>query len=80
MSPGRQSSTIGQMNGDYKTSITLHKKIMVQIDLVQTTEDYLITSNQLTYPIHGVNSDGPTIHCTGIVHVPAWKSDNGQVL
>ena len=31
------------------------------------------------YPIHGVNSDGPALHCVGKGYLP-WKNSRGQLL
>lgn len=75
------SASIKQLNGIYRVSINPAQSDTGANRSCTGSKHLLVNFQPIApYPVNGVNSDGPAIHCTGVGYLP-WKgSDNNMLL
>ena len=74
------AASIHQLNGIYKANLIPAQEDNGANRTCTNNKQLLVHFQDITpYPINGVNSDGPALHCTGVGYLP-WKNGDGQLL
>ena len=73
-------ASFNQVQGIYKANVVPAQEDNGANRTCTSNKNLLINFKSIApYPINGVNSDGPALHCTGIGYLP-WKNEVGEVL